>query len=286
MRSVLLPVLVCSSCCQADGPQRRLWGNAALIGTENEQPGDEVYDEDGAQDFVDKQLEGSTAEGGGFTFPNSFRPKGGFRTPVGEQAACILDKAARMMTFHVTCHQDHGKHHFCHTHFMGSVLKSLHKCCTGEEHIPLWGQMTSCNRRMRPAVKFMTQHKGMWRVCVTEARMKWVRGGRKGYPDFNTVTCLKAGELIPAIVKRLYAVSAELFVEAHRLDVTRLAKKMMITCDPGYCARMGCDKDGHELALQDLFSPVCTHMMRHMFKRRAKQLRKQRMGKLYGHHTN
>ena len=65
--------------------------------------------------------------------------------------------------------------------------------------------------------------------------------------DFNTGTCVKAGELIPAIVKRLYAVSAELFVEGHKLDVTPLAKRMMIICDPGFCARNGCDKDGHEL---------------------------------------
>ena len=103
--------------------------------------------------------------------------------------------------------------------------------------------------------------------------------------DFNTGTCVKAGELIPAIVKRLYAVSAELFVEGHKLDVTPLAKRMMIICDPGYCARNGCDKDGHELALQDLFSPTCTHMMRHMFKRRAKELRAKHIGELYKHHT-
>ena len=97
------------------------------------------------------QFEAPGAEGCFLTAPFEYRPKGGYASAQGEQAACILDKAMRMIEllfalrscysfrdrrrlrrrFGETERNKGGYGHVCDAGLAASLASDVHECCAG-----------------------------------------------------------------------------------------------------------------------------------------------------------
>jgi hypothetical protein len=72
-------------------------------------------------------------------FNDYFVPKGGFKDPSGEQAACLLDKADHIMQI-MRCAQKVHPVGDCSTNFISDLLPALADCCAGNELKRKWSQ--------------------------------------------------------------------------------------------------------------------------------------------------
>lgn len=244
---------------------RRLWGPTVTTEEQLDSMGSDPWDQKDLKDI--DQTEEERISGGGMMY-ETFKPAGGYVTPVGEQAGCILDKAAHLMNFH-SCNSivmpdpndkapykpsiiaDHpGLKGVC-KNMKGNVYTStkvaLNKCCEGSDHIPLWSSMKTCAKRVAPIVNFLHTHESDWATCLAlyskcdpEEILPAVSGDPKSHPHkskcahaaFKSKSCRTAAEVVPSIVSRIFKTAATLFVESHKLDVNPMAKKFMLTCDP------------------------------------------------------
>ena len=87
----------------------------------------------------------------GFT-PSNYKPDGGFPTDVGEQAACVLDKAEAVVDVvpeMLNCkewHHEIGEP--CYALPIEHLVKHTEACCEGREHFVLWDSDTLCEKNI------------------------------------------------------------------------------------------------------------------------------------------
>jgi hypothetical protein len=196
--------------------------------------------EDGA-DCVDQVL----ADDKSAFFNKHFIPEGGFRTALGEQAACLLDKAAHALEFHF-CHGEleraatADERDGCDRDFVAHLDNGIELCCTGEAHIPLWDTINECDEMTHMARTTIHTFAKEFHMCI--------EGVSKNTPcetiedKHQKQACLRKHDeakhhgcanlpKIPSIAHSLMRVAVNLFVESDRLDVSTDAEKFVEQCE-------------------------------------------------------
>jgi hypothetical protein len=242
------------------------WGSDLDAEAATVSAGSDKWDTEDEAD-LDKKLLKPVYTDGDF-FQQYFTPAGGFKTPVGEQAACIVDKASHIMNFHF-CHDNLARpfsksyKQDCDAMFIKNTLKDINECCLGESHIPLWAQMHTCKHKVAPITAFMTKYLGSFDSCLAkgkayqQAHPKAERDGRA----FKNADCGKTKQVVPLAAKKLFKVATDLYVLGHKLDVTDHAKSFMRVCEPGL---------GSSNA-KKLFPKKCRNMLAKMWTKVTKQ---------------
>ena len=86
--------------------------------------------------------------------PKELRPKNGYETSVGEQAACVLDKSMKLIEILYAfkrCHRfDQPRGKLCYGGVAEDLTSDATKCCEGNEHIVLPHSQTRCKRGIAP----------------------------------------------------------------------------------------------------------------------------------------
>jgi hypothetical protein len=211
---------------------------------------------------LDKKLVEPVYKGGDF-FLQHFTPKGGFKSPVGEQAACLLDKASHMMDFHF-CHDKLARAYKksykmdCDSQRVVNGFKDIEACCAGESHIPLWQQMKTCKAKAAPIEAFGRKMVPNFDLCIKHSNED---KPSKASQD----ACVAAIKATLVIARRLFKASADLYVEGHRLDVTDKALKFMTKCEPATkmsaATKAGLRDDPDKV----LFTKVCRSLLATMW---------------------
>ena len=238
MRSVLALALLAAASASPSLRAGAQWGPDLKAEAKSFSAGSDKWDTEDKAD-VDEKLMAPIFKDGDF-FSQFFTPAGGFMTPVGEQAACIVDKASHVMNFHF-CHDDLRRtfkktyKQDCDRLFVKNAITDISECCLGEAHIPLWSQMHTCKKKTAPITAFMTKHLGQFDQCMkkTEALTTGKKAIQDTAAEDKTPACAKAVAIVPAVAKRLFKLGTELYVQGHKLDLTKHAKDFMQLCEPG-----------------------------------------------------
>jgi len=273
MKSAVGRCLVVSACAAPSLRAGTAWGGAGDA-VKDVKPGNDKWDKADPAD-IDKKLAKPVINNGDFFF-QYMRPKSGFRSPMGEQAACVLDKAVHIMDFHF-CHSQFMRPFQksykmdCDVMFLPNLAKDLDECCVGEEHVPLWGQMHKCQKMVKPISKFVRKTMvPLFAQCMADAGPQVAAlppSTTKGFDAtfrnaFAHPSCNKAARLTPAAVTRLYKVSATLYVTSNKLDLTEHAKTMMATCDPIEAP----PTTKAAMVVSDSFTKKCHHLLGGMWR--------------------
>jgi len=185
-------------------------------------------------------------------FLQHFTPKGGFKSPVGEQAACLLDKAAHMMDFHF-CHDKLAREYQksykmdCDKQRVKHAFLDIEACCAGESHVPLWQQMKTCRRKVASIKAF--------------SRKMFIKHDHTASPG-AFAAFIKASVVT---ARRLFKASADLYLEGHRLDVTDKALKFMTKCEPATRMSAATEAGLRDEPYKVLFTKVCRSLLATMW---------------------
>ena len=93
----------------------------------------------------------------GELFVPAFVAREGFKSAVGAQAACVLDKAALLLHFYY-CHDGKAWEYMrefemnCDKDFTATMAHDLQQCCFGSPYVPPWAPVQACRRRLAPAL--------------------------------------------------------------------------------------------------------------------------------------
>ena len=241
------------------------WGSDLDAEAATVSAGSDKWDTEDEADLDTKLLKPVYTDGD--FFQQYFTPAGGFKTPVGEQAACIVDKASHIMNFHF-CHDNLARpfsksfKQDCDALFMKNVIKDINECCLGESHIPLWAQMHMCKHKVGPIVAFMTKYLGSFDSCLNKGRQY-----HQAHPKadislgFKNADCKKTKQVVPIASKKLFKVATDLYVLGHKLDVTDHAKSFMRACEPGLGSSIP----------KNMFPKKCRNLLAKMWTKVTKQ---------------
>jgi hypothetical protein len=86
--------------------------------------------------------------------PKELRPTGGYESAVGEQAACVLDKAMKLIevlfAFKHCRRFDRPRGELCYGGVAEDLVADAGECCAGNEHIVLPRSLARCKAGIRP----------------------------------------------------------------------------------------------------------------------------------------
>ena len=185
-------------------------------------------------------------------FQQYFTPVGGFKTPVGEQAACLVDKASHLLNLHF-CHDKLARsfeksfQQDCDNMFVADVLKDIHECCLGVSHVPLWTQMRLCRKKTHPIARAVKERLGHVDTCLSSLKgtyaytyglhdSAWRKYAWLQKLHFNQMLCKKADHelatVVPRVANALFKIATELYLRGHTLDLTAGARQFMAACEP------------------------------------------------------
>jgi len=194
-------------------------------------------------------------------------PRHGFRTPVGEQATCVVDKVAHLLSL-AFCgvgvvslgkakqrrsNKEGDKHHRheakdlgplgmgCDSELFETLGQALGRCCAGEgKHIPAeWGHHANAMRRCREWVQPLASYvhhdvAPAFAACQAALRAIKAEGGKQGRVSAaQRAACDTFGaqaESLYAGANDMIGVARALYKTAHNLDLTKRTRKFLKKC--------------------------------------------------------
>jgi hypothetical protein len=247
MKSYILAsaIVLASVACAVPDDGRRLWANKEIFKADDIKPLDDKW-AGVDKDEVDKQLAQAVADGGDF-YASWTRPTRGFLSPLGEQAACVIDKSAHILEFHFCTSIMESRYQYsiennCEgagADYLDTTLKALSECCEGDEHIPTWSEMQICSNSIDPLVKEFDGKVQTWKKCVKSADEALDAAAKIKDDDemhaahkeaYDSDECREAGEMVTDLVEKLHDIGGTMFVESHALDITENVKRFMYAC--------------------------------------------------------